>query len=342
MLVARWAGGRDRRGGLRRSSSTSSRCVITTGVRRLDARPRRAAGPAAGGSSVTVIAAVSVLASVYLTLDRAGDHRVHGLRRGPRRRPARPDRRRARLADARSGRRRRLATRCRSRRSTSTGCTCSPPTRRASRARSSQLGPFGGAQEAGAGLFVFAVALHWRRARPRRPRLRPPRPLGSAALCETRRRDRQPLPSRPLRAARRRSSSPTPPRSACGGCSPSASTRRPAPRRSPPRRPTRRCSPRSGAIPNGAAGFDDAAAARIEELAMHPRVAAVGETGLDFYRDSAPPRGSAPRVPRPDRDRPAARQAAGDPRARQRDDHRRRRARADVRDPARRGGRGRA
>jgi TatD DNase family protein len=44
-----------------------------------------------------------------------------------------------------------------------------------------------------------------------------------------------------------------------------------------------------GRHPNGAAGFDDSDAARIEELAMHPRVAAIGESGLDFYRDSAPP-----------------------------------------------------
>ena len=43
-----------------------------------------------------------------------------------------------------------------------------------------------------------------------------------------------------------------------------------------------------GRHPNGAAGFDDAAAERIEELARHPRVAAVGETGLDYYRDRAP------------------------------------------------------
>lgn len=42
-----------------------------------------------------------------------------------------------------------------------------------------------------------------------------------------------------------------------------------------------------GRHPNGATGFDDAAAAKIEELARHPRVAAVGETGLDFYRDRA-------------------------------------------------------
>ncbi len=43
-----------------------------------------------------------------------------------------------------------------------------------------------------------------------------------------------------------------------------------------------------GRHPNGTAGFDDGAAARIEELARHPRVVAVGETGLDYYRDRAP------------------------------------------------------
>jgi TatD DNase family protein len=43
-----------------------------------------------------------------------------------------------------------------------------------------------------------------------------------------------------------------------------------------------------GRHPNSAAGFDDAAAAAIEELARHPRVAAVGETGLDYFRDGSP------------------------------------------------------
>jgi TatD DNase family protein len=43
-----------------------------------------------------------------------------------------------------------------------------------------------------------------------------------------------------------------------------------------------------GRHPNSAAGFDDRAAAAIEQLAADPRVAAVGETGLDYYRDGAP------------------------------------------------------
>lgn len=43
-----------------------------------------------------------------------------------------------------------------------------------------------------------------------------------------------------------------------------------------------------GRHPNSAAGFDDAAAADIAELAAHERVRAIGETGLDYYRDSSP------------------------------------------------------
>lgn len=43
-----------------------------------------------------------------------------------------------------------------------------------------------------------------------------------------------------------------------------------------------------GRHPNGTGGFDDSAAAELAELAAHPRVAAVGETGLDYYRDRAP------------------------------------------------------
>ena len=44
-----------------------------------------------------------------------------------------------------------------------------------------------------------------------------------------------------------------------------------------------------GRHPNGAEGFDDAAAERLEELCSSPEVVAVGETGLDFYRDRSDP-----------------------------------------------------
>jgi TatD DNase family protein len=43
-----------------------------------------------------------------------------------------------------------------------------------------------------------------------------------------------------------------------------------------------------GRHPNQATGFDGAALAELEALARHPRCAAIGETGLDFYRDGAP------------------------------------------------------
>jgi TatD DNase family protein len=42
-----------------------------------------------------------------------------------------------------------------------------------------------------------------------------------------------------------------------------------------------------GRHPNSATGFDHAAAAEIEQLAGDPAVVAVGETGLDFFRDHA-------------------------------------------------------
>jgi TatD DNase family protein len=42
-----------------------------------------------------------------------------------------------------------------------------------------------------------------------------------------------------------------------------------------------------GRHPNSATGFDDAAAGDIESLSAHPAVRAIGETGLDYYRESA-------------------------------------------------------
>jgi TatD DNase family protein len=44
-----------------------------------------------------------------------------------------------------------------------------------------------------------------------------------------------------------------------------------------------------GCHPTEAAGFDDALAKRISELAKHSEVRAIGETGLDYYRDGATP-----------------------------------------------------
>ncbi len=43
-----------------------------------------------------------------------------------------------------------------------------------------------------------------------------------------------------------------------------------------------------GRHPNSATGFDDADLADLRALAAHPRCRAIGETGLDFYRDDAP------------------------------------------------------
>jgi TatD DNase family protein len=44
-----------------------------------------------------------------------------------------------------------------------------------------------------------------------------------------------------------------------------------------------------GRHPNGADGFDESAAEAIEALCAEPGVVAVGETGLDFYRDRSGP-----------------------------------------------------
>jgi TatD DNase family protein len=43
-----------------------------------------------------------------------------------------------------------------------------------------------------------------------------------------------------------------------------------------------------GRHPNLAGGFDDADVAEVEALAAHPRCVAIGETGLDYFRDRAP------------------------------------------------------
>jgi len=43
-----------------------------------------------------------------------------------------------------------------------------------------------------------------------------------------------------------------------------------------------------GRHPNEAAGFSDADLAELQALSEHPRCVAIGETGLDYYRDYAP------------------------------------------------------
>jgi TatD DNase family protein len=43
-----------------------------------------------------------------------------------------------------------------------------------------------------------------------------------------------------------------------------------------------------GRHPNAAKGFDDADLAELQALAEHERCVAIGETGLDFYREGAP------------------------------------------------------
>jgi TatD DNase family protein len=43
-----------------------------------------------------------------------------------------------------------------------------------------------------------------------------------------------------------------------------------------------------GRHPNEATGFDDADAAELQALAEHPQCMAIGETGLDFFREYAP------------------------------------------------------
>ncbi|MCW3068013.1 MAG: hydrolase, TatD family [Solirubrobacterales bacterium] len=44
-----------------------------------------------------------------------------------------------------------------------------------------------------------------------------------------------------------------------------------------------------GRHPNASKGFDDADLAELRGLAAHERCKAIGETGLDFYREGAPP-----------------------------------------------------
>ena len=45
----------------------------------------------------------------------------------------------------------------------------------------------------------------------------------------------------------------------------------------------------AGHHPNSATGYTGAITDELREIARHPRCAAIGETGLDFYRDATPP-----------------------------------------------------
>ena len=76
-----------------------------------------------------------------------------------------------------------------------------------------------------------------------------------------------------------------------------------------------------GHHPNNATGYDDAITAELRELAAHPRCLAIGETGLDDYRDYAPRARPGARLRRPDRARARGRQAARDPHPRRRGRH---------------------
>ena len=58
-----------------------------------------------------------------------------------------------------------------------------------------------------------------------------------------------------------------------------------------------------GRHPNSAHGFDDADLAELRALAAHGRCLAIGETGLDFYRDYAPRSDQRARLRRADRAR---------------------------------------
>ncbi|HYB23016.1 MAG TPA: TatD family hydrolase [Solirubrobacteraceae bacterium] len=51
-----------------------------------------------------------------------------------------------------------------------------------------------------------------------------------------------------------------------------------------------------GRHPQAARGFDDADLAELRALAAHERCVAIGESGLDFYRDTNPPRSDQQRA----------------------------------------------
>ena len=106
--------------------------------------------------------------------------------------------------------------------------------------------------------------------------------------CSRSRSDRLPHPPRPRAGARGRAGG----RRARGGREPHPHDRHglrgAAAPRSPPPSASRRSTPPSAATPTAPTGFDDAAAAELRRARAHPRCLAIGETGLDYYRDRAP------------------------------------------------------
>ena len=146
-----------------------------------------------------------------------------------------------------------------------------------------ELGPFGGADSAGPGLVLFAVGLHRRRDRPRRRRVRAagsvvaptlPRVVDTHAhlgLCDD--------PAEDLVA---RAGPAGVGRILTVGLDEESNEGAVALARAYDA--VFACV---GRHPNSAAGFDSGAEARLRELAADDAVAAVGETGLDFYREGA-------------------------------------------------------
>ncbi len=63
----------------------------------------------------------------------------------------------------------------------------------------------------------------------------------------------------------------------------------------------------AGCHPTEAAGFDDVRAEAIALLAGHEKVRAIGETGIDYYRETASRGRPAPRARGAGRDRPRPR-----------------------------------
>ena len=94
-----------------------------------------------------------------------------------------------------------------------------------------------------------------------------------------------------------------------------------AARRSPPPRPTTRCTPRSAATPTTRPATTTRSSPSCASSPRTRAACAIGETGLDYYRDYAPRADQERAFRRPHRARARDRQAARDPHARGRGRH---------------------